>query len=100
MKNIFKNFYLRTTGPVSTKFGIKHPLVEGMEIFFSNKEPCSFTRGDNSYMGGSRNSGKGVDFFSKAWGLGPAQRPQVGPGQRPGGGPRGRGPRKLLNFIF
>ena len=40
-------FYFRTTGPVSTKLGIKHPWVGEIQ-FFSNKEPCPSTRGDNS----------------------------------------------------
>ena len=34
----------------------------------------------------------GVDFFSKAWGSGPALRSPVGPGQRPGGFPGGEAP--------
>ena len=42
-----KIFYFSTTGPVSTKPGIKHPWV-GKSIFFKNKEPCPSTRGVNS----------------------------------------------------
>ena len=41
-------FYFRTTGPVSTKHGIKSPWVEEIQIFFSNKESYPFTRGNNS----------------------------------------------------
>ena len=48
--NYFKNFYFRTTGPVSTKRGIKHPWVEEIQIFFSNREPCLSTKGDNNFF--------------------------------------------------
>ena len=37
MENIFKNFYFRTTGPVSTKLGIKHPWVGEIQILFQIK---------------------------------------------------------------
>ena len=40
-REYLKIFYFRTTGPDSTKLGIKHPWVV-------EKEPCGSTRGDNS----------------------------------------------------
>ena len=43
-----KKIFFRTSGPVSTKLGIKHPWVEEIKILFSNKESCFSTRGDNS----------------------------------------------------
>ena len=36
----------RTTGPISTRFGIKHPWVKGIHIT-SKKGPSPFPRGDN-----------------------------------------------------
>ena len=44
----FKIFYFRSTGPISTKLGIKHPWIQEIQILFSNKESCPSTRGDNS----------------------------------------------------
>ena len=44
----FKNFFSRTTGPVSTKLGTKHiPWVRGIQ-FCSNKGAHSFPRGDDN----------------------------------------------------
>ena len=43
---IFKNTLFKTTGPISTKFGTKHPLVDGIQIF-TNKGPHPTSRGDN-----------------------------------------------------
>ena len=39
--------FSRTTGPISTKLGTKHPLVMGIQIC-SNEGPCHFLRGDNN----------------------------------------------------
>ena len=36
----------RTTAPISTKLGIKHPCKKEIQVF-SNKDLCSFPRGDN-----------------------------------------------------
>ena len=33
MENIFKKFYFKNTVPVSTKLGIKHTLVEEVNVF-------------------------------------------------------------------
>ena len=44
---IFKNPLLKSTGPISTKFGIKHPWVDGIQIF-TNKGPHPSSSGDNS----------------------------------------------------
>ena len=40
---IFKNSLFKTTGPISTKFGTKHPWVDG-----TNKGQHPSSRGDNS----------------------------------------------------
>ena len=42
-----KIFFLRTTGPISTKLGTKHPLVMGNHVC-SIEGPCTFPRADNS----------------------------------------------------
>ena len=44
----FSNFHLllRTTGPISTKLGTKHPWVKGIQVC-SNEGPRPFPRGDN-----------------------------------------------------
>ena len=44
---IFKNSLFKATGPISTKFGTKHPWVDGIQIF-TNKGPHPSSRGDNS----------------------------------------------------
>ena len=41
-----KIFFLRTTGPISTKLSTKHPWVMGTHVC-SNEETCPFPRGDN-----------------------------------------------------
>ena len=38
--------FFRTTGPVSTKLGTKHPWVKGIQVC-SNEGPSPFPRGDN-----------------------------------------------------
>ena len=42
----FKNFFSRTTGPISIKLGKKHPRVKRIQIC-SNEWPCLFQRGDH-----------------------------------------------------
>ena len=42
-----KIHFLRTTGPISTKLGTKHPWVMGNHVFL-NEGPCFFLRGDNN----------------------------------------------------
>ena len=42
-----KIFFLRTTGPISTRFGTKHRWVMGNHVC-SNEGPRSFPRGDNN----------------------------------------------------
>ena len=42
----FKNLLSRSTGPISTKLGTKHPWVSGINIC-SNEGPCPFPMGDN-----------------------------------------------------
>ena len=44
---IFKNPLFKTTGPISTKFGTKHPWVDGIQIF-TYKGPHPSSRGDNN----------------------------------------------------
>ena len=44
--HIFIIFFFRTTRPISTKVGTKHPLIEGFRIC-SNKGSRLFPRGDN-----------------------------------------------------
>ena len=44
---IFKNSLFKTTGPISTKFGTKHPWVDGIQIC-TNKGQHPSSRGDNS----------------------------------------------------
>ena len=39
-------FFSRTTGPISTKLGTKHPCVKGIQVC-SNEGARSFPRGDN-----------------------------------------------------
>ena len=39
-------FFSRTTGPISTKLGTKHPWVKGIQVC-SNEGPRPFPRGDN-----------------------------------------------------
>ena len=43
------NFFIlsRTTGPVSTKLGTKHPWVKGIHVS-SNERSCLYPRGDNN----------------------------------------------------
>ena len=38
---------MKTTGPMSTKFGTKHPWVDGIK-FFTNKGPHPSSNGDNT----------------------------------------------------
>ena len=38
--------YFRTAGPISTKFGAKHPLVKGIQVC-SNEEPFNSHKVDN-----------------------------------------------------
>ena len=40
-----KTFFSRTTGPISTKRGTKHPWVKGNQVY-SNKEPFRFQKVD------------------------------------------------------
>ena len=42
-----KIFSSRTTGPISTKHGTKHPWVKGSQVC-SNEGPCPFPRGDKN----------------------------------------------------
>ena len=42
----FKIFCSRTTGPISTKLGTKHPWVKGSQVC-SNEGPCPFPKGEN-----------------------------------------------------
>ena len=44
-----KIFFSRTTEPISTKLGTKHPWMKGIQIC-SNEGPCFFSRGDNYKM--------------------------------------------------
>ena len=46
---IYKNPLFKTTAQILTKFGTKHPWVDGIEIF-TNKGPRPFLRGDNSKL--------------------------------------------------
>ena len=48
IENILTKFkiFSRTTGPISTKFGTKHPWVKGIQIY-SNEGPRPFQRADN-----------------------------------------------------
>ena len=39
-------FFSRTTEPISTKLGTKHPWVKGIQVC-SNEGPYPFPRGDN-----------------------------------------------------
>ena len=41
-----KIFFSRTTEPISTKLGTKHPWVKGIQVC-SNDGSCPFPRGDN-----------------------------------------------------
>ena len=41
-----KIFYSRTTGPISTKLGTKHPWVKGIQVY-TNEVLSLFPRGDN-----------------------------------------------------
>ena len=41
-----KIFFSRTTEPISTKLGTKHPVVKGIQAF-KNEGSCPFPRGDN-----------------------------------------------------
>ena len=43
---IFKMFFSRTNGPVSTKLSTNHPCVEGSQVC-SNEGPRPFPKGDN-----------------------------------------------------
>ena len=46
-KRNLKVFFSKTTGPISTKLGTKHPWLKGTQIC-SNEGPRPFLRGDNS----------------------------------------------------
>ena len=43
----FKNPLFKNSWPISTKFGTKHPWVDGIQIF-TNKGPHPSSRADNS----------------------------------------------------
>ena len=43
----FKIFFFRTTEPISTKLGRKHPWVKGIQVY-SNERPHFFSRRDNN----------------------------------------------------
>ena len=45
--DICKPFLSRTNWAISTKLGIKHPFVKGIQVN-SNEVPCPFPRGDKS----------------------------------------------------
>ena len=45
-RNLFFKKFLRTTWPISTKLGTKHPWVKGIQVC-SNEGPHPFPRGDN-----------------------------------------------------
>ena len=47
MLNIFENYLFKTTGPIATKFEIKHSWVDTIQ-FFTYKGPRPSSRGDNS----------------------------------------------------
>ena len=47
---IYKNPLFKTTGQILTKFGTKHPWVEEIQIFFSNRKPWFSTKGDNKII--------------------------------------------------
>ena len=50
----FKIFFSRTTGPISTKFSTKHPLVKGIQIC-SNEEPFNSHKVNNAWVFPSHN---------------------------------------------
>ena len=87
----FKNFYLRTKGPVSTKFGIKHPLVEGMEIFFQIKSHALLQGEIIATWADPGILVRGWIFFN-GMGFWCRLKPPVVPGKRPGVGPRVKTP--------
>ena len=43
----FSRIFPRSTGPISTKCGKKHPRVDGIQVS-SIEEPHPFPRGDNN----------------------------------------------------
>ena len=45
----FKNLLSRTTGPISTKFGTKHPWVKLIQVR-SNVEPFNSQKVDNGFF--------------------------------------------------
>ena len=47
LQNLKKNFFSRTTEPISTKLSKKHPWVKGIQVC-SKEGPCPFPRGDNN----------------------------------------------------
>ena len=44
-----KIFFSRTAGPISTKFGTKHPLVKGIQLC-SNEEPLNSHKVNNCFF--------------------------------------------------
>ena len=44
-----KMFFFRTTGPISTKFGAKHPWVKMIQVC-SNEEPFNSNKVDNGFF--------------------------------------------------
>ena len=50
----FKIFFSRTTGPISTKFSTKHPLVKGIQVC-SNEEPFNSHKVNNAWVFPSHN---------------------------------------------
>ena len=64
------NFFSRTTGPISTKFGTKNPWVEGIQVY-PNEGPHPSTRGDNSIFKNHflQNSWANFYQFSRTTGL-------------------------------
>ena len=54
-RNSEKMFYLRTTGPISTKFGTKHSSLKGVKVP-TNEGSHPFLRWDNNVMTNSEKS--------------------------------------------
>ena len=57
--------FSRITRPISTKLGIRHPWVKGIQVA-SNEEPCPFQRGDNNEIANIHRINLKI-FFRTTW---------------------------------
>ena len=62
VKLYWKNFKILSLKPISSKFGTKHPWIDGIQIF-TNKGPHPSSRGDNSKVFFLNSTSEPLDQF-------------------------------------